>query len=194
MQDTLPTFGEFLQSVIAEKHLTQREVSYAVQISEKTLSAYIKGERMPPLDVAYRLSKHLNFSLDALLCPDDLANVSLTPDEELVNRIKDYCMQGGSLYAVNKFTPLFVAVLEQVHYLTRPEMHRYKADTDAHRMVLRNTEIFGHVLAILKCLMSMIEMDNGTQWEKELEEQRKVKDDSSLLDGLMNEMLGGIKK
>ncbi len=49
-----------------EKGLTQKEVADALSISKDTLSRYETGKQDPRLDVAIRLSRFLEVSMDEL--------------------------------------------------------------------------------------------------------------------------------
>lgn len=52
--------------VCIEKGLTQKEVADALFISKDTLSRYETGKQDPRLDVAIRLSRFLDVSMDKL--------------------------------------------------------------------------------------------------------------------------------
>ncbi len=55
-----------LREARIEKGLTQKEVADALFISKDTLSRYETGKQDPRLDVAIRLSKFLDISMDKL--------------------------------------------------------------------------------------------------------------------------------
>ena len=55
-----------LQEVRKSKGLTQKEVAEALLISKDSLSRYERGEQNPRLDVAIRLSKYYNVSMESL--------------------------------------------------------------------------------------------------------------------------------
>lgn len=55
-----------LREVRKSKGLTQKEVADALLISKDSLSRYERGEPDPRLDVAIRLSKYYEISMDML--------------------------------------------------------------------------------------------------------------------------------
>lgn len=55
-----------LREVRKSKGLTQKEVTEALLISKDSLSRYERGEQDPRLDVAIRLSKYYNVSMESL--------------------------------------------------------------------------------------------------------------------------------
>ena len=55
-----------LREVRKSKGLTQKEVAEALLISKDSLSRYERGEQDPRLDVAIRLSKNYNVSMESL--------------------------------------------------------------------------------------------------------------------------------
>lgn len=55
-----------LREVRNSKGLTQKEVAEALLISKDSLSRYERGEQDPRLDVAIRLSKYYNVSMESL--------------------------------------------------------------------------------------------------------------------------------
>ena len=55
-----------LREVRKSKGLTQKEVAEAILISKDSLSRYERGEQDPRLDVAIRLSKYYNVSMESL--------------------------------------------------------------------------------------------------------------------------------
>lgn len=55
-----------LREVRKSKGLTQKEVAEALLISKDSLSRYERGEQNPRLDVAIRLSKYYNVSMESL--------------------------------------------------------------------------------------------------------------------------------
>ena len=55
-----------LREVRKSKGLTQKEVAEAILISKDSLSRYERGEQDPRLDIAIRLSKYYNVSMESL--------------------------------------------------------------------------------------------------------------------------------
>lgn len=55
-----------LREVRKSKGLTQKEVAEALLISKDSLSRYERGEQDPRLDVAIRLSKYYEVSMELL--------------------------------------------------------------------------------------------------------------------------------
>lgn len=55
-----------LREVRKSKGLTQKEVAEALLISKDSLSRYERGEQDPRLDVAIRLGKYYNVSMESL--------------------------------------------------------------------------------------------------------------------------------
>lgn len=55
-----------LREVRKSKGLTQKEVAEALLISKDSLSRYERGEQDPRLDIAIRLSKYYNVSMESL--------------------------------------------------------------------------------------------------------------------------------
>ena len=55
-----------LREVRKSKRLTQKEVAEALLISKDSLSRYERGEQDPRLDIAIRLSKYYNVSMESL--------------------------------------------------------------------------------------------------------------------------------
>ena len=54
-----------------KKNICQEELAEAIQCSPKTISRYETGERCPSLELALRLAKYLELSMDALFKLDD---------------------------------------------------------------------------------------------------------------------------
>ena len=50
---------------------SQEELAEAIQCSPKTISRYETGERCPSLELALRLAKYLELSMDTLFKLDD---------------------------------------------------------------------------------------------------------------------------
>ena len=55
-----------LREVRKSKGLTQKEVAEALLISKDSLSRYERGEQDPRLDIAIRLSKYYEISMEQL--------------------------------------------------------------------------------------------------------------------------------
>lgn len=64
---TSKEIGKKIANIIKSKGITQRELAEQINISESTLSRYIKGERMPKLEILYSIAEALNISIDALI-------------------------------------------------------------------------------------------------------------------------------
>lgn len=62
-----------LREVRKSKGLTQKEVAEALLISKDSLSRYERGEQDPRLDVAIRLSKYYEVSMEYLYEVDNEA-------------------------------------------------------------------------------------------------------------------------
>lgn len=62
-----------LREVRKSKGLTQKEVAEAILISKDSLSRYERGEQDPRLDVAIRLSKYYEVSMEYLYEVDNEA-------------------------------------------------------------------------------------------------------------------------
>ena len=60
-----------LREVRKSKGLTQKEVADSLLISKDSLSRYERGEQDPRLDVAIRLSKYYQVSMDILYTIND---------------------------------------------------------------------------------------------------------------------------
>lgn len=60
-------FGEILKNTLAEKRISQRELSALCGISEVTLSRYIQNERHPRITELIKIADALNVSTDYLL-------------------------------------------------------------------------------------------------------------------------------
>lgn len=61
------TFADQLTAILKEKGVTQRDIAEHFEVSEAAVSRYVKGIRVPSLDVIVELSEFLNVSLDRLI-------------------------------------------------------------------------------------------------------------------------------
>ena len=58
-----------LKKVLKEKHITQKQLSQALNISPKTLNGYISDKKtnQPPIEIVIDISKYLGVSIETLL-------------------------------------------------------------------------------------------------------------------------------
>ena len=59
-------FAAAMREARARKKMSQKELSEKTGIATSTISSYENGGKVPPLDIAVRLSKELGLSLDGL--------------------------------------------------------------------------------------------------------------------------------
>lgn len=75
-------FGYRLLVLIGERDFTQREFAKKIEISESSLSIYIKTNRIPKMKTLLKMAKVLNVTLDELLYGN---NLEKKIDEEISN-------------------------------------------------------------------------------------------------------------
>lgn len=67
----MSTFTERLESLKAEKHIMQKDISVALGISLRTYQRYEYGEREPSMSTLIALANLFNVSLDYLVGRSD---------------------------------------------------------------------------------------------------------------------------
>lgn len=60
----------------AKKRLTQRQLALAVGVDQRTISHIEKGIRKPSINLAIRLAKEFDISLDELLGRDEVMEMA----------------------------------------------------------------------------------------------------------------------
>lgn len=83
--DCMETFAERLTRVIAQKGLTQRQLSKRSGLKESAISEFVAGKRRIYLDQAQALARGLGVTLDYLCEPSDTFDIGpLTPEEKVL--------------------------------------------------------------------------------------------------------------
>lgn len=72
-------FGTNLLLVLRVKEITQKDLAEQLGMSESTISNYIKGKRMPSLDVAMKIAKFLDIDINWFLEERDHMTVFAPP-------------------------------------------------------------------------------------------------------------------
>ena len=70
MGTTSKEIGTRLQKLLYEKHMSQRELSEIIGVTDVTVSRYVRGERVPKADVAARIAQALGTTTDYILGRD----------------------------------------------------------------------------------------------------------------------------
>ena len=70
------SFGEKLQTIRKEKHLSQEGLAEMLGVSRQAVSKWELGEGYPEVDKLLLLAKKLNISLDSLLGGENTATIS----------------------------------------------------------------------------------------------------------------------
>ena len=68
-------FAAAMREARARKKMSQKELSEKSGVATSTISSYESGGKVPPLDIAVKLSKELGFSLDNLFQIEQEARV-----------------------------------------------------------------------------------------------------------------------
>ncbi len=63
-------FSERITDIMTKRHITQKQLAEMVNVTESSMSYYLKGERTPRIDVLSRLAEVLGVSADYLLGVD----------------------------------------------------------------------------------------------------------------------------
>ena len=63
-------FSERITDIMAKKHLTQKQLAEMANVTESAMSYYVKGERIPRVDVLSRLAGALGVTADYLIGAD----------------------------------------------------------------------------------------------------------------------------
>lgn len=63
-------FSERLQELMTVHHITQRQLASMVEVTEASMSRYVKGEREPRMNVVANIATALQTTLDYLLGRD----------------------------------------------------------------------------------------------------------------------------
>lgn len=85
---------DFLNNVLNElqkKNMTQIELCDSIGISVNTFRGWVSKKVQPPVDVAYKISKVLNISVDQLISgnPEHPAEKKLSEVKEQLTKILD---------------------------------------------------------------------------------------------------------
>lgn len=62
----MPNFGERLKELRSKNHITQKQLSIDLKLSERGIQSYELNERKPGLDALVALADYFNVSLDYL--------------------------------------------------------------------------------------------------------------------------------
>lgn len=60
-------FGEHLKNLLKEKGMTQVELARRAEMTEASVSRYIKGERTPKISQAYRMACAIGVDMNTLI-------------------------------------------------------------------------------------------------------------------------------
>lgn len=63
----LSNFGETLKEMLNERNLTAKDFAKSINVSAPTITRYIRGERMPDINILILIADALNCSTDFLL-------------------------------------------------------------------------------------------------------------------------------
>ena len=75
------TFGERVANLLQEQNITQREFADKCNITEVSMSRYIRGNRIPKAPLIATMAKHLGVSADYLLgIKDEMEKVKCEED------------------------------------------------------------------------------------------------------------------
>lgn len=71
------------------KNITQAELASSINVSRKTLSLIEKGNLIPKIDIAYKLSIVLDATVQELFHDEEYNTLCLKKQEETFNKITD---------------------------------------------------------------------------------------------------------
>lgn len=80
---------ERIRQLMVSQHLNQKELAEKANITEASLSKYLKGTREPRNDVVFNIAKALNVTVDYLLGNDDPNIGSFEEAVQLLTRSKN---------------------------------------------------------------------------------------------------------
>jgi transcriptional regulator with XRE-family HTH domain len=81
------SLGERLQSILEQRGLTQGQLALKSKVPQSHISMIINEQRTPGIDVAVKLARALDVSLDWLAGLPPREKSVLTPDEEELLRL-----------------------------------------------------------------------------------------------------------
>ena len=64
------TFSERLQALMQQRNMTQRQLAERINVTEASMSRYVKGERMPRMNIIADMATALHTTSDFLLGRD----------------------------------------------------------------------------------------------------------------------------
>jgi putative transcriptional regulator len=68
----MPTINNKLKVLRAERNMTQEQLAIAVGVTRSTINYLEKGEYMPSLALAFKLSRFFDQSIEQLFIPEEL--------------------------------------------------------------------------------------------------------------------------
>ncbi len=91
------TWQDKVKELMKNQGINQKKLSQLSEITEASISRYLKGERTARLDIIINFAKALNVTTEYLLCEDE--ETDLKPYQEIATAIARH---GGELTAEEK--------------------------------------------------------------------------------------------
>lgn len=60
------SMGNIIRELMEEKKMTQKELANEIKVTEASMSRYLKGERIPRIDVLVNIARVFNVSVEYL--------------------------------------------------------------------------------------------------------------------------------
>lgn len=92
---------ERIRQLMVSQHLNQKELAEKANITEASLSKYLKGTREPRNDVVFNIAKALNVTVDYLLGNDDPNIGSFEEAVQLLTRSKNQLTDDERIKLIN---------------------------------------------------------------------------------------------
>lgn len=67
-------FAGRLEKKLLEYNMTQRDLAYAIGVTEVTISRYLSCSRTPSILILERIARFFNCTIDELVCVDERIN------------------------------------------------------------------------------------------------------------------------
>ncbi len=126
-------FSENLKKYREEHHYSQADIAKALKISDRTVGLWERGETMPRLDLALKLSAFLGISLNELVNDDEIfmmqAKAAYGPRG--AKQAEEMLVQCRSLFYGGSLSPddmdAFFQVMTEMYFDAKQKAKKYSA-------------------------------------------------------------------
>jgi len=94
----MKTFGERLKECIDNSPLTQKQLAYASDVTQGSISSYIQGRYEPRASIAYRIAKALGVTVEYLVTGSENEHVDVTKLEFIAEKLIHSVQESGGVY------------------------------------------------------------------------------------------------